>query len=566
MNAQRVVPATGHTEVTDAAIDVTCTTDGKTEGKHCSVCNEVLVAQKTVDATGHSYSFEVLPPTDTESVCIVYTCAGCRDTYSDYVSYTGMQYDDHFTHIGNIQATSATVTFAGDACLEIVTKDNTKYFRANNIGIAIVTDGDVTEIVVITKAQLHLVVVMGQSNAGCHFDNVLSDVTCKIGTAYWWGNQGADTTTPIDYAMPSTGLHLPLVAELYAQSAAAGNPEKPVLIWAEGVTSKNGKPITAWVTSKDDTSGTDATVKMITDCINYYTAAEHVDFYEIVESGVYWLQGEAGADPVQYTDCFMTVWGRLKDAGINYCAFFRVRQDVSDNKLIDDHNDLTHRGTLRAQMEMVNQYEDMYFATDITENWYGVLGTEHSIDISNYLSMLEFYGNSETYSDEFGNKATFKDGILTTSMFELYGENNYCHYGKFGYGIIGADAAYNIYRALHGEDYAIVYSDTTGLVHNQISAKPGETHSIHLEDISGMLTFRPDCFSTSGTLNIKVTSDNIDITAATGVISQEQNTYMAIDKDTIATYSNVTITVTYTTASGESGSVVFNIVNESILG
>ena len=42
-----------HTEVVDAAVEATCTTSGKTEGKHCSVCNEILVAQTEVPAAGH---------------------------------------------------------------------------------------------------------------------------------------------------------------------------------------------------------------------------------------------------------------------------------------------------------------------------------------------------------------------------------------------------------------------------------------------------------------------------------------------------------------------------------
>ena len=45
--------ATGHTEVIDAEKAPTCTETGLTEGKHCSVCNEVLVAQKEVAALGH---------------------------------------------------------------------------------------------------------------------------------------------------------------------------------------------------------------------------------------------------------------------------------------------------------------------------------------------------------------------------------------------------------------------------------------------------------------------------------------------------------------------------------
>ena len=48
------IDATGHTEVTDAAVEATCTKTGKTEGKHCSVCNTVLVKQDTIPAKGHT--------------------------------------------------------------------------------------------------------------------------------------------------------------------------------------------------------------------------------------------------------------------------------------------------------------------------------------------------------------------------------------------------------------------------------------------------------------------------------------------------------------------------------
>ena len=52
--AQEVVAALGHTEVIDAAVEATCTESGLTEGKHCSVCNEVLTVQEVVAALGHT--------------------------------------------------------------------------------------------------------------------------------------------------------------------------------------------------------------------------------------------------------------------------------------------------------------------------------------------------------------------------------------------------------------------------------------------------------------------------------------------------------------------------------
>lgn len=48
-----------HTEVTDEAVEATCTESGLTKGSHCSVCGEVLVAQSVVDALGHSYENHV---------------------------------------------------------------------------------------------------------------------------------------------------------------------------------------------------------------------------------------------------------------------------------------------------------------------------------------------------------------------------------------------------------------------------------------------------------------------------------------------------------------------------
>ncbi len=73
--------ALGHIEVIDKAVAATCTTDGKTEGKHCSRCGAVIVAQSTVPRLGHLYERVIKAPTCTEGGYDLYTCSRCGDDY-----------------------------------------------------------------------------------------------------------------------------------------------------------------------------------------------------------------------------------------------------------------------------------------------------------------------------------------------------------------------------------------------------------------------------------------------------------------------------------------------------
>ena len=63
--AQEEIPALGHTEVTDEAVEASCGSSGKTEGSHCSECGEIIVAQEIVPATGrHAYESVTPVPAD----------------------------------------------------------------------------------------------------------------------------------------------------------------------------------------------------------------------------------------------------------------------------------------------------------------------------------------------------------------------------------------------------------------------------------------------------------------------------------------------------------------------
>jgi len=77
IKAQTEVPAKGHTEVKDAAVAATCTAAGKTEGSHCSVCNAVIKAQTEVPATGH---------TEVKDAAVAATCTAAGKTEGSHCS------------------------------------------------------------------------------------------------------------------------------------------------------------------------------------------------------------------------------------------------------------------------------------------------------------------------------------------------------------------------------------------------------------------------------------------------------------------------------------------------
>ena len=75
--------AKGHTVVIDEAVAPSCSATGLTEGKHCSVCNTVLVVQETVPATGHSYIY-----TGIDSQQHKISCENCDFVEAAFHTYT----------------------------------------------------------------------------------------------------------------------------------------------------------------------------------------------------------------------------------------------------------------------------------------------------------------------------------------------------------------------------------------------------------------------------------------------------------------------------------------------
>ena len=108
--AQNTVAITGHTEAIDAAVAPTCTSTGLTEGKYCSVCRKVLIAQTVVAATAHTEVIDaaVVPTCTSTGLTEGKHCSVCRKILvaQTFVAATG--------HIGAIDAAVApTCTSTG---------------------------------------------------------------------------------------------------------------------------------------------------------------------------------------------------------------------------------------------------------------------------------------------------------------------------------------------------------------------------------------------------------------------------------------------------------------------
>jgi hypothetical protein len=75
--AQEEIPALGHTAIIDVGRNATCTNSGLTDGKHCTVCGQILEAQEFVPATGHSFGqwTTVKEATRTDAGLETRTCA-----------------------------------------------------------------------------------------------------------------------------------------------------------------------------------------------------------------------------------------------------------------------------------------------------------------------------------------------------------------------------------------------------------------------------------------------------------------------------------------------------------
>lgn len=83
-NGKTITYFPAHAGVSDEAKAATCTATGLTEGRHCGVCGEILVEQKTVEPLGHSRAHvgAVAPTYTTTGLRAGTTCENCGEVFS----------------------------------------------------------------------------------------------------------------------------------------------------------------------------------------------------------------------------------------------------------------------------------------------------------------------------------------------------------------------------------------------------------------------------------------------------------------------------------------------------
>ena len=153
--AQTLIPSPGHNEVVDAAVPATCASTGLTEGKHCDKCDTVLVEQTVIDALAHKNAtyVELVDATfDSEGVVAHYACPDCGKYYLD-VELTKEITSPVLPKLDTVKYTTATTrpAFATTLTLDTIftlVSDEIEYSVPVQVDSMLVVDRGEGEIVV----------------------------------------------------------------------------------------------------------------------------------------------------------------------------------------------------------------------------------------------------------------------------------------------------------------------------------------------------------------------------------------------------------------------------------
>ena len=119
----------GHTLIKDEAVAPTCTQTGLTEGYHCALCGEVIIAQEVVPVVAHTWDDGVVTTAvqETTDGVMTYTCTVCGATKEESIHCTGG--DWKFRQVNGNPEKYKTCADCGEEICETATYDEMFYIQ-----------------------------------------------------------------------------------------------------------------------------------------------------------------------------------------------------------------------------------------------------------------------------------------------------------------------------------------------------------------------------------------------------------------------------------------------------
>ena len=357
----------------------------------------------------------------------------------------------------------------------------------------------------VAKSKINIVIVAGQSNAAGEITGIpeeakkYTQALCDSATTFMW-NQGT-TVAPTAFAGgglgqngQGTGICSSFARQWTEQLADSGKNEKVVFVFAKNHTATAGITLEQYMDDNSTYASVKKTVDVVNKCYDYYEKGAGSKGYDIVSCGMYWFQGEGNgnSEAQDYYNKFSTAWSRIKSGTNNrvkYCGIMRVR--------IKSGGTLAVSNSVLAQFKLANDFDDIYMASTLTEFLNKGLNDIVTLNVSNYKVV-----------DETQYASIVSGNILTEKQGNIYGG---LHYSQLGFNLLGADAAYNMLRALYQPSDNATLVDANG---NRIAnVNFGSSANVKLSDLNANLYAYMDVGSSGKAVKISVMSGGSDITS-----------------------------------------------------
>lgn len=275
-----------------------------------------------------------------------------NDFYQTDEQYTddGWHYDDYKV-IDDVESVSGV--------LETKTFSGVTYVHAKNVGSGTITYSDAsTEDVTVSKANLDVIVALGQSNnAYVNYDSATA-ICPEIGTAYYYGTT-SKLATGVDYETTLT-IH-PMVntpgTSVIGDKAPAFCKEYyehsyHKVYYIDGAWS--GSSITQWQPDEGMYNAAATTIE---------TAMSVIDtsLFNVETKGYTWIQGESDTDLTvsEYYDYFVTMHDSILDGGLgielDHCFISKVKD--------------TYANPSTAQIQLAKNLDTVTMSTKIADTF-----------------------------------------------------------------------------------------------------------------------------------------------------------------------------------------------------